>query len=54
MLLAIIPYKTFQTSHTTLYNGQEDSTPEVRGSNLGILSEQVDECSPKPAQVPPS
>jgi hypothetical protein len=28
--------------------------PEVRGSNLGILSEQVDEGSPKPAQVPPS
>jgi len=28
--------------------------PEVMGSNLGILSEEVDEGSPKPAPVPPS
>jgi len=28
--------------------------PEVMGSNLGILLEQVDEGSPKPAPVPPS
>jgi hypothetical protein len=30
------------------------SIPEVMGSNLGMLSEQVDEGSLKPVPVPPS